>query len=126
VQSSLDATQPTLDAILDIGIAVTILGTAGAVASMIRASIARKAYLRRFRPEIDFYADDPRYFPGSLRPHYAELRQLLYQRQPDPDQERARRKVWRRQRYVAICIFAMMGISFGLNMLMRWLVLSAH
>jgi hypothetical protein len=126
VQSSLDAIQPTLDAILAIGIAVLILGTSGALALLIRASVIRKAYLRRFRPEIDFYADDPRYFPGSMRPHYAELRQVLYQRQPDPDQEHARRKVWRPQRQAALCFFATMSINVGLMVFMRWLYLSAR
>jgi hypothetical protein len=93
---------------------------------MIRASIAGKAYPRRFRPEIVVYADDPRYFPGLMRSHSAELRQLRSQRRPDPEQKRARREVWRRQRHGATWILAFLIIVAGMQLGMSYLAQSVQ
>ncbi len=78
--------------------AVTIVGGIIGLILWFRAYTNMNAYLLRFRPEIDFFADGP---------HYADRRQVLYQPQPDAEQpdaelESLRGEMWRRYRFVRI------------------------
>lgn len=72
---------------------MTIVGGIIGLILWFRAYTNMNAYLLRFRPEIDFFADGP---------HYADRRQVLYQPQPDAELESLRGEMWRRYRFLTL------------------------
>jgi hypothetical protein len=64
----------------------------------------RNAYFRRFEHEIDFFAGDPIFYPGS-RGAYQEVVRRMREPQPDAESERLRRDMMRSYRDCLIWTF---------------------
>jgi hypothetical protein len=82
-----------------------------------RSRVKLNAYLRRFEHEIDFFAGDPIFFPGSLRA-YRDGRRVLHEQQPDPEAEQLRLDMWRRFRYYLIWVFGFPAIFVGVAVIL--------
>lgn len=64
----------------------------------------RNAYFRRFEHEIDFFAGDPIFYPGSRRAYHEVVRRMR-EPQPDAELEQLRRDMMRSFRDYLIWVF---------------------
>lgn len=89
---------------------ITWLG--GEAVLYFRFRVSRNAYLRRFEREIDFFAGDPIFYPGSVRA-YREVVRIMRERQTNAELEQLRLQMWRHYRYCMTWIFGFPFIVVG-------------
>ncbi len=77
-----------------------------------RARIKQNKYPRRFEHEIDFFAGDPLFYPGSFHA-YRDTARVMRQRQPDAESEHPRHQMWQRFRSFMIWVFGLPIITVG-------------
>lgn len=87
------------------------------VVLFLRTKVKQNAYLRRFEHQIDFFAGDPIFQPGSLRA-FRDVGRVMHEKQPDAEAEQLRLEMWRRFRYFMIWLFGFPAIFVGVSVLL--------